>query len=59
MLTGDVTTDDGDMMLEGSEGVVLSVFRGGVADVVEFPEPVGSLATVQGASLRLIERAAA
>ncbi|KQT61407.1 hypothetical protein ASG52_00510 [Methylobacterium sp. Leaf456] len=59
MLTADVAIDDGATMPAGSEGIVLSVYRDGVAYVVEFAEPVGSLATVQGASLRLVERAAA
>jgi hypothetical protein len=59
MLTADVATDDGATMPAGSEGVVLSVYRDGVAYVVEFAEPVGALATVQGDALRLVARAAA
>ncbi len=51
-------TDDGTTMPAGSEGIVLSVDRETAAYVVEFAEPVGALATVQGAALRLAERAA-
>lgn len=58
-LTADAATDDGATMPAGSEGIVLSVYRDGVAYVVEFAEPLGSLATVHGASLRLVERATA
>ncbi|WP_342148479.1 DUF4926 domain-containing protein [Methylorubrum sp. SB2] len=57
-LTADVATDDGITMPAGSEGVVLSVYRDGVAYVVEFAEPVGALATVQGDALHLVARAA-
>lgn len=59
VLTIDVATDDGVTMPAGSEGVVLSVDRDGVAYVIEFAEPSGALATVQGNVLRLVARAAA
>ncbi|ABY32852.1 DUF4926 domain-containing protein [Methylorubrum sp. SL192] len=45
----DVVTMDGDTIPAGTEGTVVAVWRGGEAYEVEFPEPMGALATV-GAS---------
>ncbi|KQT60183.1 hypothetical protein ASG52_18895 [Methylobacterium sp. Leaf456] len=41
-----VTTMDGDAIAAGTEGTVVAVWGDGVAYEVEFPEPMGALATV-------------
>ncbi|MFY9294785.1 MAG: DUF4926 domain-containing protein [Methylorubrum rhodinum] len=41
-----VTTMDGDTVPAGTEGTVVAVWDGGEAYEVEFPEPMGALATV-------------
>jgi hypothetical protein len=51
------TSDDGDVLAPGTEGTIVSVYRGGEAYVVEFPTPVGALATVRPEDIRLVERA--
>lgn len=56
MLTADVTADDGATIEAGTEGTIVSIFRDGEAFVVEFDTPTGSLATVTGDTLTLIER---
>ncbi|WP_338101717.1 hypothetical protein [Methylorubrum populi] len=38
---------DGDTVAAGTEGTVVAVWRGGEAYEVEFPEPMGALATVK------------
>lgn len=57
-LTAAVISDDGDALQVGVEGTIVSVYRDGEAYVVEFPTPLGALATVEPQRLRLIERAA-
>ncbi len=42
----DVTTDDGNTVSAGTEGTVVAVWDAGEAYDVEFPEPMGALATV-------------
>ncbi|WP_245238996.1 hypothetical protein [Methylobacterium platani] len=46
-----VTTDDGQTMPAGTEGTVVAVWHGGEAYDVEFPEPMGALATVKAVDL--------
>ncbi|MFD6317694.1 MULTISPECIES: DUF4926 domain-containing protein [Methylorubrum] len=43
----DVVTMDGDTVAAGTEGTVVAVWHGGEAYEVEFPEPMGALATVK------------
>ncbi|MFC5554329.1 DUF4926 domain-containing protein [Methylobacterium iners] len=52
VLTADVRTDDGDVMKAGTEGTVVGIWRDGAAYEVEFPEPMGALATVPADQLR-------
>lgn len=56
-LTAAMVSDDGDALPAGAEGTIVSVYRDGEAYVVEFPTPVGALATVRPGDLKLIERA--
>lgn len=42
-----VVTMDGDTVAAGTEGTVVAVWRGEEAYEVEFPEPMGALATVE------------
>ena len=56
-LTSAATSDDGDVLPLGTEGTIVSVYRGGEAYVVEFPTPLGALATVRLEAIRLVERA--
>lgn len=56
-LTAAVVSDDGDALPHGSEGTIVSVYRDGEAYVVEFPTPLGAMATVRPDALKLIERA--
>jgi hypothetical protein len=53
-LTSAVVSDDGDALPPGTEGTIVSVYRDGEAYVVEFPTPLGALATVRPDSLKLI-----
>ena len=46
-LTAAVVSDDGDEIARGTEGTIVSVHEGAASYVVEFPEPVGALATVE------------
>lgn len=46
-MTNDVTTDDGDTIAAGADGTVVAVWNAGEAYDVEFPEPMGALATVK------------
>ncbi len=55
-VTVDVTTDDGDTIAAGIEGTVVAVWNGGEAYDVEFPEPMGALATVRAADLARVGR---
>jgi hypothetical protein len=56
-LTSAATSDDGDVLPLGTEGTIVSVYRGGEAYVVEFLTPLGALATVRPEAIRLVERA--
>ncbi|MGU3422104.1 DUF4926 domain-containing protein [Methylobacterium sp. D54C] len=56
-LTVAVVSDDGDALPPGTEGTIVSVYRDGEAYVVEFPNPLGALATVRPGDLKRIERA--
>ena len=56
-LTAAAVSDDGDALPPGTEGTIVSVYRNGEAYVVEFPTPVGALATIRPDDLKLIERA--
>ncbi|MDP4022378.1 DUF4926 domain-containing protein [Methylobacterium sp. NEAU 140] len=58
-LTAAAVSDDGDTVAAGTEGTIVSVYNDGEAYTVEFAEPPGTLATVEPAGLRLVERAAA
>lgn len=55
-LTACVTTDDGDTRQPGTEGTIVGIWRDGAAYEVEFAEPMGALATVEAADLRLVRR---
>ena len=55
-LTATVVSDDGDALPPGSEGTIVSVYRDGEAYGVEFPMPLGALATVRPDSLHRINR---
>ena len=57
-LTAAVTTDDGDVVSEGTQGTIVGVWREGAAYEVEFAYPAGTLATVEADGLELVERAA-
>ncbi|MGX7703301.1 DUF4926 domain-containing protein [Methylobacterium sp. Gmos1] len=50
-VTTEVTTDDGDTIAAGTEGTVVAVWNGGEAYDVEFPQPMGALATVKAVDL--------
>lgn len=50
----DVTTDDGDTIAAGTEGTVVSVV--GERVIVEFAEPTGALADIDGANVRRVGR---
>ncbi|UHC14705.1 DUF4926 domain-containing protein [Methylobacterium currus] len=52
----DVLTDDGDTVATGTDGTVVAVWNGGEAYDVEFPEPMGALATVKAANLARVGR---
>ncbi|TGD96134.1 DUF4926 domain-containing protein [Methylobacterium nonmethylotrophicum] len=52
----DVTSDDGDTITAGTEGTVVAVWNGGEAYDIEFPEPLGALATVRAADLARVGR---
>jgi hypothetical protein len=54
-LTAAVVSDDGDALPPGTEGTIVSVYRDGEAYVVEFPMPLGALATVRPDDLKLIQ----
>ena len=56
-LTAAATSDDGDVLAPGTEGTIVGAYRDGEAYVVEFPTPVGALATVRPGDIRLVERA--
>lgn len=47
----DVITLDGATIRAGAEGTVVAVWNGGEAYEIEFPEPMGALATVEAADL--------
>ncbi|WP_345822932.1 DUF4926 domain-containing protein (plasmid) [Methylobacterium fujisawaense] len=49
----DVTTMDGDTIAAGTEGTVVAVWKGGAAYEIEFPEPMGALATVKAGNVEL------
>lgn len=53
-LTAPVVSDEGDALPPGTERTIVSVYRDGEAYVVEFPTPLGALATVRPDSLHLI-----
>ena len=55
-LTTAATTDGGDTMQPGTQGTVVGIWRDGEAYEVEFAQPVGALATVEAAGLRLVKR---
>jgi len=52
VLLASVVTDDGDTIPAGTEGTIVGVWKGGEAFFIEFPEPVGALATVPPTDLR-------
>ena len=54
-LTAVVMADDGSMIASGTEGTIVSVAPGGSTYVVEFAEPVGTLATVEPHEIQLVE----
>jgi hypothetical protein len=47
----DVVTLDGDRIRAGTEGTVVAIWGAGEAYEVEFPQPMGALATVEAADL--------
>lgn len=53
-----VAGDDDLMVSEGATGTVVAIYADGEAFEVEFTDPVDTLATVDAAALRLVERAA-
>lgn len=53
-----VASDDDVTVPEGATGTVVAVYADGEAFEVEFTEPFDTLATVDAAALRLVERAA-
>ncbi|MCJ2135939.1 DUF4926 domain-containing protein [Methylobacterium sp. J-026] len=55
-LLSDVVTLDGDTIPAGREGTVVAVWGLGDAFEVEFPEPMGALATVEAACIARIGR---
>lgn len=52
----DVVTDDGDTIAAGTEGTIVAVVREGEAFIVEFAEPTGALADVEGQNLKRVGR---
>lgn len=46
-LTVAAVSDDGDVRAPGTEGTIVSVYRGGEAYLVEFPTPVSAPKTVR------------
>ncbi|MDP4023523.1 DUF4926 domain-containing protein [Methylobacterium sp. NEAU 140] len=52
----DVVTDDGDTIPAGTEGTVVGVWGLGEAYEVEFPEPMGALATIPAAQVERVGR---
>ncbi|TXN40664.1 DUF4926 domain-containing protein [Methylobacterium sp. WL30] len=58
VLTAAVMSDDGISIPAGTEGTIVSVFRGGEAYVVEFAQPEGTLASVGPDEIRMAEPAA-
>lgn len=52
-----VVGDDDLTVPEGSTGTVVAIYADGEAFEVEFTDPVDTLATVDAAALRLVERA--
>ena len=58
-ITHAAVTDDGDTIPAGTEGTVVDVIRDGLAYAVEFPEPLGALATVLTTELHRVEASAA
>ena len=53
-----VLGDDDVMVPEGATGTVVAIYADGEAFEIEFTDPVDTLATVDAAALRLVERAA-
>lgn len=51
-LTAPAKASTGAIFAAGSVGTIVGVWKGGAAYEVEFPEPVGSLATVAAADLK-------
>ncbi len=58
VLMSAVTSDDGISLAAGTEGTVVSVIGADDLYVVEFAEPEGTLATVNGQILSVVSRAA-
>ncbi|MEE7503318.1 DUF4926 domain-containing protein [Methylobacterium mesophilicum] len=56
VLLFDAVTDDGDTILAGTEGTVVSVHGEGESYVVEFSEPLGALVTALPHQLQLVNR---
>ena len=52
----DVETDDGDTIAAGTEGTIVAVVREGEVFIVEFLEPAGALADVEGQNLKRVGR---
>jgi hypothetical protein len=52
-----VTGDDDLTVPAGATGTVVAIYADGAAFEVEFTEPVDTLATVEAATVRLVERA--
>ena len=55
----DVQTMDGDTIAADTEGTIVAVWNGGAAYEVEFPEPMGALATVKAEHVALVARSIA
>ena len=53
----DVLTMDGDTIAAGTEGTVVAIWGAGEAYEVEFPEPMGALATVKAGQVVRVGRA--
>ncbi|KQT19952.1 hypothetical protein ASG40_03895 [Methylobacterium sp. Leaf399] len=51
VLLSDVSADDGAVLTAGTDGTVVAVVRDGIAYIVEFSEPPGTLATVMADEL--------
>lgn len=52
----EVVTMDGDKIPAGTEGTVVAIWGAGEAYEVEFPEPMGALATVDAKQVQRIGR---